>query len=121
MDLLKIPYDLSICKLNSESDIDLSKEFYFIAKTDEEISLVCRTDDVPDNVIKHEDGWRCFRIQGPLDFSIVGILSELSGILADNGIAVFVVSTFETDYILMKKDKFEQAIKLLDDSGYGVV
>ena len=121
MDLQKMPYDLSVCKAGSESDIDLSKEFYFIAKTDEEISLVCRTDDVPDNVIKREDGWKCFRIRGPLDFSIVGILSELTGILADNGIAVFAVSTFDTDYILVKKDKFELAGMVLVDSGYRIV
>ena len=121
MDLLRIPYDLSVFKIRSESDIDLSKEFYFIAKTDEEISLVCRTQDVPKNATKCEDGGKCFRIQGPLVFSIVGILSELTGILADNGIAVFAVSTFETDYILVKKDKFEQAIKLLDENGYGVI
>ena len=59
-------------------------------------------------------------MEGSLDFSIVGIISELTGILADNGIAVFVISTFDTDYILVKKEKYEQALTILDDIGYGI-
>ncbi len=121
MDLMRMPYDLSICKIESASDIDLSKDFFFTARTDEEISLVCKTADVPKRVIKREDDWKCLKVQGPLDFSIVGIISEISGILADNGIAVFVVSTFDTDYVLVKKDKFEQAVTVLDESGYSII
>ena len=120
MNLQRIPYELSICKVASVSAIDLSKDFFFIGKTDEEVSLVCRTEDIPADVTDREDGWKCFRIEGTLDFSIVGIISELSNTLADNGIAVFVVSTFNTDYVLVKKEKYEQAITILDDLGYGV-
>ena len=93
--LNKLERLLTVCKVKYIDDIDLSKEFYFIGKTDEEISLVCETNDVPENTIEREDGWRGFRIQGILDFSLIGILSKLSGILADNKIGILAVSTFK--------------------------
>ena len=65
--LNKLERLLTVCKVKNIDDIDLSKEFYFIGKTDEEISLVCETNDVPENTIEREDGWRGFRIQGILD------------------------------------------------------
>ena len=71
--LNKLERLLTVCKVKNIDDIDLSKEFYFIGKTDEEISLVCETNDVPENTIEREDGWRGFRIQGILDFSLIGI------------------------------------------------
>ena len=97
------------------------KDFYFIGKTDEEISLVCRTEEVPKNTIERDDGWRGFRIQGVLDFSLIGILSELSGILANNKIGIFEVSTFNTDYILVKKESFNKALEVLRSAGYKFV
>ena len=121
MALKKLEHRLTVCKVGSVSDIDLEQDFYFIAKTDEEISLVCRTIDTPGNTIEHEDGWRGFRIQGVLDFSLIGILSKLSSILADNGIGIFAVSTFNTDYILVKEKNFEKALDVLADNGYTVV
>ena len=83
--------------------------------------LVCKTDDVPQNTIERDDGWRGFRIQGVLDFSLIGILSKLSAILAENNIGIFAVSTFNTDYILVKAENFEKALKVLSDAGYDVV
>lgn len=121
MELKKLEHRLTVCKVGSVSDIDLDQDFYFIAKTDEEISLVCRTIDTPRNTIECEDGWRGFRIQGVLDFSLIGILSKLSSILADNGIGIFAVSTFNTDYILVKEKTFEKALDVLADNGYTVV
>ena len=121
MKLQKIPYELSVCKVADVSSVDLSGDFYFVGKTDEEISLVCRTIDTPRNTIEREDGWRGFRIQGVLDFSLIGILSKLSSILADNGIGIFAVSTFNTDYILVKEKNFEKSLDVLADNGYTVV
>ncbi|MBQ8095128.1 MAG: ACT domain-containing protein [Clostridia bacterium] len=118
MELKKLPYNLTVCKTASVSALNLSAEFYFIGRTDEEISLVCRTEDVPALTTERDDGWKGFRIQGVLDFSLIGILSKLSGILADNGIGIFAVSTFNTDYILVKADHFEQALHVLADAGY---
>ena len=121
MDLVKIPYDLTVCKVRSVTDIDLSKDFYFIGKTDEEVSFVCITADTPRNTLQREDGWKGFRIRGVLDFSLVGILSELSRILAENRIGIFAVSTYNTDYILVKKENFERALEVLHQAGYQIV
>lgn len=121
MELKKLDYSLTVCKVASELDIDLSKEFYFIGKTDEEYSLVCITEDTPVNTIERDDGWRGFRIQGVLDFSLIGILSKLSGILSDNKIGIFAVSTFNTDYILVKEENFDKALNVLATAGYEIV
>lgn len=121
MEIKELSHKLTICKLKSIDDIDISKEFYFIGKTDEEISLVCKTDDVPENIIERDDGWKGFRIQGVLDFSLVGILSKLSGILADNGIGIFAVSTYNTDYILVKEENYPKALNSLTNAGYTLV
>jgi len=112
---------LTVCKLDSTDKIDLSKDFYFIGRTDEELSLVCKTVDAPDNTLAREDGWRGFRIQGALDFSLIGILSKLSGILAANGIGLFAVSTYNTDYILIKTENLPRAVRALEAEGYRFV
>lgn len=121
MEIKRIEYDLTICKLESEKDIDLTKKFLFIGKTDEEISLVCPTMDTPIHTVEREDGWKAFRIQGVLDFSLIGILSKISTILAENQIGIFAVSTYNTDYILVKKENFNRALELLETEGYTVV
>ena len=120
MKLKKLPYNLTVCKPQSISDIDLSSDFFFIGMTDEELSLVCRTEDVPEKTVERDDGWRGFRIEGVLDFSLVGILSKLSTILAENGIGIFAVSTYNTDYILVKAENFERAMAVLAAAGYEV-
>ncbi len=117
MKLEKLPYDLTVCKLTKTADIDLNKAFYFIGKTDEELSLVCRTEDTPACTVAREDGWKGFRISGLLDFSLIGILSRLSGILAENNIGIFAVSTYNTDYILVKAEDFDRAMTALSDTG----
>lgn len=121
MELKKIDYSLTVCKVASEFDIDLNKEFYFVGKTDEEYSLVCITEDTPVNTIERDDGWKGFRIQGMLDFSMIGVLSKLSGVLADHKIGIFAVSTFNTDYILVKEENFERALQVLASAGYDIV
>ena len=121
MELQTLPYDLSVCKARSARDLDLDAEIYFIGKTDEELSLVCRTQDVPRAVIARDDGWRAFRIQGVLDFSLIGILSQISSVLAENKIGLFAVSTYNTDYILVKQEHFDRALSVLTEEGYSVV
>ena len=120
MKLKRLEYALTVCKLSATDKIDLSDGFYFIGRTDEEISLVCRTERTPADTLECEDGWRGFRIEGTLDFSLIGILSKISGLLADNGIGIFAVSTYNTDYILVKSENFEKTMKILADSGYTV-
>ena len=121
MELKRIDYKLSICKLEETANINLDNDFYFIAKTDEEISLVCKTKDTPQNTIECDYGWRGFYIRGVLDFSLIGILSKLSGILAEHKIGIFAVSTYNTDYILVKEENFEKALSVLSAEGYKVV
>ena len=121
MELKRIDYKLSICKVEETANINLNNDFYFIAKTDEEISLVCKTKDTPQNTIECDDGWRGFYIRGVLDFSLIGILSKLSGILAEHKIGIFAVSTYNTDYILVKEENFEKALSVLSAEGYKVV
>ena len=117
MILKKLEFDLTVCKLRSEKDLDLSKSFYFIGRTNDELSLVCRTEDTPAAVTAREDGWKGFYILGPLDFSLVGILAKIAGILAEAGISIFAVSTYNTDYILIKADQFDRAVTVLTKKG----
>lgn len=118
MDLKVLQMSFSICKVKDISKVNFDDEFIFLGKTDEELSLVCNTEYVPDNSIECENGWRAFRIQGELDFSLIGILSGISKVLADKKIGIFVVSTYNTDYILVKEDKLTLAIQVLTEAGY---
>ena len=121
MDLKRIDYKLTICKVKDTKNLDLSKDFYFIGKTDEEISLVCKTENTPQNTIDRDDGWKGFRIQGVLDFSLIGILSKISTILANNKIGIFAVSTYNTDYILVKEENYDKALNVLALAGYNII
>ena len=121
MELKTIEQRLSVCKVPDIADIDLSADIFFIGKTEEELSLVCKTEDVPESAIARDDGWRGFRVQGVLDFSLIGILSKLSAILAKQNISIFAVSTYNTDYILVKEENFDRALSALESEGYVVV
>lgn len=121
MEIKKLKERFSVCKVIDYSQVDLNLEFCFTAKTDEENSLVCITSSVPSNVTEREDGWRAFRIQGILDFALIGVLSKIAVLMAENGIGIFVVSTYNTDYILTKEEQFPRAIEILAAAGYTMV
>ena len=110
--------ELSVCKVSDYSQVDVSRPYCFTGATDEELSLVCPVDMVPQNTTDRDDGWRAFRIVGVLDFSLIGILSKISGILAENSIGLFAISTYNTDYILTKKENFDSALNVLKSAGY---
>ena len=120
MKLKKLPHELTVCKVASMADINLDSGFFFIGKTDEEISLVCETRNTPAQTLAREDGWRAFRIEGVLDFSLIGILSKITGVLAESGIGIFAVSTYNTDYILVKDENFDKAAETLAAAGYTI-
>lgn len=120
MELKVINQEFSICKVEDLSQVDFTDEFCFISKTDEELSLVCNSKLVPENALECDHGWKAFRIQGVLDFSLIGILSKISTILAENGIGIFAISTFNTDYILTKEENFDRAIQTLEHGGYAI-
>lgn len=121
MNLKVIDTEFSVCKVEDYTQIDLNEDYVFTGHTNEEHSLVCPTTLIPDNTTEHNDGWKAFRIEGMLDFSLIGILSKISGVLADNAIGIFAISTFNTDYILTKAENFERAIRLLQSAGYTII
>ncbi len=120
MNLKVIDIEFSVCKVNDYSEIDLNRPFIFTGSSDEEKSLVCPTLLVPDNAIERNDGWRAFRIEGVLDFSLIGILAGISKCLAESNIAIFAISTFNTDYILTKSENLDRAIRVLKTNGYSI-
>jgi hypothetical protein len=91
-----------------------------VTQTDEEISVVCREDAVPDGVLA-EPNWRCLKVKGPLDFTEIGVLAGIAKPLADARISLFCISTYDTDYILVQEPALESAIRALRSSGYGVI
>ena len=121
IEIKRLNQDFSVCKVIDYSLVNLNAEYSFIGKTDEEKSLVCLTSDVPPNVIERDDGWKGFRIQGILDFSLIGILSKIAEILAKNSVSIFAISTYNTDYVLIKKENYQKALDILEYSGYEVV
>lgn len=121
MKLLKEKY--GVCRLNKTELIPewaRNSDFFSITKTSDELSIVCFQDNIP-NDIKCEKDWRVLKIEGPLDFSLIGILASISTILAQNGISIFAISTYDTDYILVKNKDIDNAIDSLIKERYEVI
>ena len=116
-----LPAVFAVCRLSRIEPADLTAEYTFFAKTDCELSLVCPTENVPDYADDIEDGWRAFRITGVLDFSLIGILSGISSVLAEAGIGIFALSTYNTDYILVKEANMLRAAEVLSGCGYSII
>ena len=121
MNLKRLPQAFSVCKIENLSQVNLTREFVFFARTDEELSLVCETEYVPMDTLAREGGWRAFRIEGILDFSMVGVLARISSLLAEHAISIFAVSTYNTDYIFTKEESFNASIALLEQAGYTLI
>ncbi|MDE5618856.1 MAG: ACT domain-containing protein [Clostridia bacterium] len=114
----KIQGEYSVCKYSDTPDMSgLKGTFYFTAATDNEFCLVCLTSLVPNGFIACESGWKLMRIAGQLDFSLIGILGKISSQLALAEVPVFALSTFDTDYIAVKEDKFVTAVSALEEGG----
>ena len=118
MELTVLPQEFSICCINGLGELDWTCEFCFVAKTDRGLSLVCPTGDVPDGALEREDGWRTFRIEGVQDFAMIGVLAEISFLLAEQGINIYAMSTCWADYIMTKEEQFEPALRALEEMGY---
>ena len=112
---------LGVCRLDKNAQVpDWAKgDFLSVTRTSDELSIVCCQKNIPEQV-KCEQGWRYFRIEGILDFTQVGILSSLSGTLARPGISIFAISTYDTDYILVKEQELDRAVEALRLEGYHV-
>jgi hypothetical protein len=114
--------ELAVCRLPVDAAIPnwaWSGELTSITSSDDELSVVCAADPVPDDV-QHASGWRAFRVHGPLDFGLVGILAGLSRALADAGISIFAISTYDTDYLLVRNEQLGAAVEALTAAGYAV-
>jgi len=120
MQLKLLEQTFSVCKVADISDIDFSAEFCFVGKTDEELSLVCASQNVPANAAQCVHGWKAFKIQGALDFSLIGILAKISGLLAEAQVSIFAVSTYNTDYFLVKAENLDSAVNALRGGGYTI-
>lgn len=113
--------ELAICRLVPDADLPnwATGEILSMTRTSQELSIVCSQDRVPDHV-QCESGWRCFQVAGPLDFEMVGVIAGLTGTLAAQNISVFVVSTFDTDYLMVRQTDLEAAIASLSAAGHQI-
>lgn len=111
----------AICKVKDYSLINLEAPFCFACKTDQERSLVCAESDAPSNATHIDGSWRAFRMRGQLDFALTGILAGIADVLTDASIGIFAVSTYDTDYILVKADQFKRAAEALERAGYKII
>ena len=119
MRIKALPYSLSVAKYDR---IPEGREgFFSLTVAEGEISLVAETRLLPQGYLAREDGWRAFMIEGPLDFSLVGILANVTSALAECCIPVFALSTYDTDYILVKEALFEDACRALKGKGYIII
>lgn len=121
MQLIKLDGDFSVCQLAAVAGIDLGLQYSFLSVTDDEISYVCRSEFVPREVLKEEGGWKALKINGTMEFSLIGVIAGISGLLAERKISIFVISTFNTDYILVKADNFDQTLDVLRSREYEIV
>jgi hypothetical protein len=94
-------------------------DFFSITRTTDELSVVCPQEAVPEGV-QCERGWRCLRVAGTMPFSVVGILASLTAPLAEAGISVFAISTFDTDYLFVKAEDLESAVDVLRRRGHTI-
>jgi hypothetical protein len=120
INLIELHDEFTIIQIDTDQPIPSSVfdcDFYSITKTKDEVSIIVnRHIDVPD--AKISDGWRGFKVEGILDFSLVGIIYNIVAPLKENNISVFVTSTYNTDYILVKKSSFDKSVEILENTGY---
>lgn len=96
-----------------------NSQFYWLGKTDEELSVVCES-SIELNSDQKSEGWSCIKVLGPLDFSLTGILAGIAAVLASAQISIFALSTFDTDFILVKTTLVDKAVTALSEAGYKV-
>lgn len=114
-------WDISICRL-AENPADhwyAQGHFWSVTRTPNEVSILCETALVPPG-IKAEHGWACYMVEGPIDFAVTGVLAGLAAVMAENGISIFAVSTYDTDYILLKREYSGRAEHAWQAAGYRI-
>lgn len=120
--LILLTGDLSVCQMDAHAPSPLwatSSQFFSVTRTENELSIVCSSDVVPDE-IKCEKDWIAYKVVGPLDFGLTGILASIAKPLAEAKISIFAISTYDTDYILIKKAHREQSVEALTQAGFTI-
>jgi uncharacterized protein len=121
MKLSILPGSFAICRLSPDNEVPgwvwENKTLLSVTYTEDELSIVCQSSLAP-SYIRAEMGWVAIKVEGPLDFSLTGVLAELSGPLAAGGASIFALSTFDTDYILVKERDISQAKRILERNGH---
>lgn len=120
--LTLLPGTFAVCRLEPDAAVPAwatNGSFFSIARTTDELSIVCNQADVPDGV-RCERNWRCFKLAGPIPFSTIGVLASLVSPLAEAGISVFAISTFDTDYLLVKEKDLPKATDALCQAGHSI-
>ncbi|HET7231661.1 MAG TPA: ACT domain-containing protein [Longimicrobium sp.] len=112
----------AVCRLDPGAvvpDWAWTGEVACVTRTRDELSIVCRADLVPEDV-RREAGWRCLKVKGPLDFSLTGVFARIAQPLADAGISLFAVMTYDTDYVMVKEERLRDAVRALMAAGHTV-
>ncbi len=120
--LSPLPETFAICRLGPNAAPPpwaATGLFYSITRTADELSVICAEANVPGTVTCNR-GWRCLKVDGPMDFNTIGVVAALSQPLAAAGVSVFVVSSYDTDYLLVKRENFERAQAILRESGHTI-
>ncbi len=118
-----LPHPLAVCRLAPDAHVPAwasQGQFFCVARTGDELSVVCEEDRVPEG-IRVERGWKALKLEGPFPFSLTGVLASFLEPLAQAGIPSFAISTFDTDYILVKRDHVEGAVRALAAAGHQIV
>ena len=110
----------AVCRLPVDAPVlPPAGRFRSVTRTPDEVSVVCEEEHAPEGAVTEPD-WRCMKVAGPLDLSLTGIASAITSPLADAGVALFLISTYETDYLLVKGTLLDRAIEALEGAGHTV-
>ncbi len=115
-----LPDQFAVCRLSPGADVPVwsrNEEFYSITRSREELSIVCLSKNVPEN-IRAEYDWRALKVRGPLDFSLTGILAAIIDPLSEAKIPIFAISTYDTDYVFVREDSLSQVVAILSEEGH---
>jgi len=121
--LSALPDTFALCRFDADASVPtwaLAGHFCAVVRTTEELSIVCVQRQIPPGV-KSETGWRCVKVHGPLALSMVGVVASLAEPLAQAGISIFVISTYDTDYLLVKEVNLEKTVEVLSEQGHTVL
>ena len=112
----------AVCRLERLAELPvwaMRSNLLSITRTADELSVVCDQSEVPDS-IKCERDWKCLKVAGPLNFELTGVLASLASPLAEADVSIFAISTYETDYLLVKEDKLALALEALRATGHQI-